>query len=184
MAPEPLRAIALSLEPATTEAFAPFGELIAAPEGEPAYRGIQAQTWHTAFASSDPVTLMYTRFGWQEPVFTKLERHRGVTQTFIALQPRAFVMVVAPPTPAGNVPDPESIRAFTIPAGGGVIIGDDVWHALDRFLFEPEPLDCVMLTSSSVQAELEAQYRNGTQPTRTDVTDYAERGLSFRLSLQ
>ncbi|MEL6965219.1 MAG: DUF2958 domain-containing protein [Pseudomonadota bacterium] len=139
---------AINVEAASTQTFAPYGEILLPPSGEPVYRGIQASTWPTGFRCDDEVRLMYTRFGWQEPVFAKLERHQGVTQTFVALAPRSFVMVVAAAT------------------------DDDVWHALDRFLLEPEPLDCLMLTSSGVQAELEAQYKNGTRPERTDVIDF------------
>jgi ureidoglycolate hydrolase len=170
------------VEPGAADAFRPFGELILPPEGEPVYRGIQPATWPTGFRCDDEVHLMYTRFGWQAPVFTRLERHRGVTQTFIALAPRAFVMVVAAPTKGDAWPAPDAIRAFLVPPGAGVIIGETVWHALDRFLLEPEPLDCLMLTSAGVQEELEAQYRGGAMPKRTDVIDFAANGLSFRLS--
>lgn len=173
----------ISVEPAEPQAFAPFGEVIAPPPGEPVFRGIQASTWPTGFACVDDVHLMYTRFGYQEPIFTKLERHRGVTQTFIPLAPRAFVMVVAPKTEGPDWPEPQALRAFLFKPGTAVIIGDAVWHALDRFLLEDEPLDCVMLTSSGVQVELEAQYRQGITPTRTDVIDYGTQGRQFRLQL-
>lgn len=172
----------IPIEPAEVSTFEPFGELLLPPPGEPVYRGIQASAWPTGFRCEDEVRLMYTRFGWQEPAFTKLERHQGVTQTFVALAPRSFVMVVAAVTPDDVWPEATSLRAFLIPPGAAVIIGDRVWHALDRFLLEPEPLDCLMLTSAGVQAELEAQYTRGTQPTRTDVVDFAERGVGFRLS--
>ncbi|MEO1091186.1 MAG: ureidoglycolate lyase [Pseudomonadota bacterium] len=168
---------------ATPAAFAPFGALIAPPAEAPTYRGIQASTWPTGFSCADPVAVMYTRFGWQEPVFSKVERHRGVTQTFVALAPRAFVVAVAAPTTSGLAPMPESLRAFLVPAGHGVIFGEEVWHALDRFLLEPEPLDCVMLTSAVVQAELEAQYRGGGAPSRTELVDFADQGARFRLAL-
>lgn len=173
----------IAIEAATPESFEPYGEILLPPSGEPTFRGIQASTWPTGFRCGDEVRLMYTRFGWQEPVFTKLERHRGVTQTFVALAPRAFVMVVARATADGVWPKSEAIRAFTVPPGAAVILGDQVWHALDRFLLEPEPLDCLMLTSGGVQAELEAYYENGTKPDRTDVIDFAERGLRFKLLL-
>ncbi|MEZ5933890.1 MAG: ureidoglycolate lyase [Alphaproteobacteria bacterium] len=173
----------LAVEPVSVTAFAPFGELLLRPEGEPSFRGIQASSWPTCFACVDGVQLMYVRFGWQEPLFTKFERHRGITQTFVALMPRRFVMVVAPPAAAGDWPDIDAVRAFLIPPGAAVIIGDGIWHALDRFLPEREALDCLMLTSAGVQAELEAQYQGGGEPRRTDVVDYAARGRQFRLDL-
>lgn len=174
---------AINVETASTENFAPYGEVLLPPSTEPVYRGIQASTWPTGFRCDDEVRLMYTRFGWQEPVFTKLERHQGVTQTFAALAPRSFVMVVAAATDDDVWPAPEALRAFLVPPGAAVIIGDHVWHALDRFLLEPEPLDCLMLTSGGVQAELEAQYKNGTKPERTNVIDFADQGLRFKLAL-
>jgi ureidoglycolate hydrolase len=172
----------IPIEPGEASSFAAYGELLLPPPGEPVYRGIQASTWPTGFRCEDEVCLMYTRFGWQEPVFTKLERHQGITQTFVALAPRAFIMVVAAATVEGVWPAEDEIRAFLIPPGAAVVIGDRVWHALDRFLLEREPLDCLMLTSAGVQAELEAQYVNGTKPTRTDVVDFADRNVRFRLS--
>lgn len=173
----------LAVEPVSIDGFAPFGEVLVQPEGGPVFKGIQASTWPTRFACVDDVQLMYVRFGWQEPQFTKFERHRGITQTFVALMPRRFVMVVAPPVAAGDWPDIDAVRAFLIPPGAAVIIGDGVWHALDRFLLEREALDCLMLTSKGVQAELEAQYRSGGKPRRTDVVDYAARRQQFRLDL-
>lgn len=172
----------IAIEPADAKAFAPYGELLLPPAGEPVYKGIQASTWPTIFRADDAVQLMYCRFGWQEHVFTKLERHRGITQTFVALAPRPFVMVVAPQTVADEMPDPKTLRAFLVPSGAAVIIGDAVWHALDRFLLEPEPLDCLMLTSAGVQVEMEAHYQHGTLPTRTDMVDFAEQSKSFRLA--
>ena len=172
----------IPIEPGEVSSFAAYGELLLPPPGEPVYRGIQASTWPTGFRCEDEVRLMYTRFGWQEPVFTKLERHHGVTQTFVALAPRAFIMVVAAPTEDDAWPEADSLRAFQVPAGAAVVIGDRVWHALDRFLLEREPLDCLMLTSAGVQAELEAHYTKGTKPTRTDVVDFADRNMRFRLS--
>ncbi len=173
----------IAVEAATAEAFAPFGELVVPPSGPPVFKGIQASSWPTGFHCADAVQVMFTRFGWQEPSFSKLERHRGVTQTFVALVPRRFVMVVAARTEGDSWPAPGQVRAFMVPPGSAVIIGDEVWHALDRFLLEPEPLDCLMLTSSGVQAELEGQYRHGTSPTRTDVIDFAEQGIGFRLEM-
>ncbi len=172
----------ITVEPGEVADFAPYGDLVLPPSDAPVYRGIQASTWPTGFRCEDEVRLMYTRFGWQTPIFSKLERHQGVTQTFVALAPRAFIMVVAAATAAGDWPEPEAIRAFLVPPGAAVVIGDRVWHALDRFLLEPEPLDCLMLTSAGVQAELEAQYQSGVKPARTDVVDFAERGMTFRLS--
>ncbi|MEZ5935642.1 MAG: hypothetical protein R3F54_27770 [Alphaproteobacteria bacterium] len=121
--------------------------LLLRPEGEPVFKGIQASSWPTCFACVDGVQLMYVRFGWQEPLFTKFERHRGITQTFVALMPRRFVMVVAPP--AADWPDKRS--APSIPPGAAVIIGDGI--ACSRpFPSEREALDCLMLTSAGVQA--------------------------------
>lgn len=171
----------IAIEPADAETFAPFGELLLPPVGEPVYKGVQASAWPTSFRSDDDMQLMYCRFGWQEHVFSKLERHRGITQTFVALAPRSFVMVVAPPTIGDEQPEPNSLRAFLVPPGNAVIIGDAVWHAIDRFLLEPEALDCLMLTSAGVQAELVAQYQSGTLPSRTDMVDFAERSMTFRL---
>jgi len=173
----------IMVEHAHGDLFAPYGELIHQPSGDPVFKGIQVSSWPTIFRCEDDVQLMLARFGWQEPCFTKMERHRGITQTFTPLAPRRFVMVVASPTADDEWPAIENIRAFMVPPGAAVIIGDSVWHALDRFLLEPEPMDFLMLTSAGVQAELEAQNRTGDPPKRTDMIDFADRDMHFRLAI-
>ncbi len=127
--------MALTLEPLTASAFAPFGDVLAGPPtpGERAYftdgltadrsgAGISLHVNHVT-----PSTLPYAA--------ARLERHPHTSQTFIPQAVSRYVVLVAGPAPDGS-PDPARLMAFWSPGSQGITYHAGVWHhgivALDR----------------------------------------------------
>ena len=117
------------------EAFAPSGEVVAAPAA-PARR----VNLGTAGRSDRVAALESTRPGAQPntAIFrcdpqalpfrvTMLERHPHSTQLFAALRSGRWLVVVAPSLPHGE-PDVPAARAFLCGAGEGINLARGVWH--------------------------------------------------------
>jgi ureidoglycolate hydrolase len=177
-----VRTIEIPLARLSAEAFAPFGHIIGAPAGAATFAATHLQAWPLAFEAAGSAELMLCRYLHQPYELTVLERHPDVTQAFIPLGDAPSVMVVAPPTGQGEVPDPTAIRAFHAPGNVGMMLRRGTWHAVTRFPVDPKGATFVMVTDRATQRELEAEKTDGTPPTRTQVVDYGERlGLAFRV---
>src|SRR5262245_19475361 len=88
----------IPVEPIAAASFAPFGELIAAPKGQPTFSGDRLEAWRVACQIDGTAELLFIRYDHQPMAFTKIEPHFAVTQCFIPLDSSRVVMVVAPPT--------------------------------------------------------------------------------------
>ena len=121
----------LSIEPLTAEAFAPFGDVIAA-RGEP--RGINygtTQRFHDLAridCNAEGGRTIVNIFRSMPPVFPfevrVMERHPLSSQAFMPLSGRPFLVVVAP---KGEF-DPAAVRAFRAAPGQGVNFTPGTWH--------------------------------------------------------
>ena len=123
------------LEPLTAAAFAPYGDVLAAPTtpGERAYYtdGL------TPDRADARVSLHVNHVLPSELPFvaTRMEHHPATSQTFMPLDASRFLVVVAGRAPDGG-PDPESLRGFWSPGTQGITYHVGVWHhgmvVLDR----------------------------------------------------
>ncbi|MCJ2096204.1 ureidoglycolate lyase [Methylobacterium sp. J-072] len=110
----------------TTEAFAPYGDLLHAPATRPRQdqAGTLQNTRSTARANlaliqSEPMDrLMPLR---------RLERHPHSNQAFLPLSVEAYVVVVAPDRDGS--PDEAKIQAFRVPGHAGINYRAGAWHA-------------------------------------------------------
>jgi len=123
----------LVVRPLTSEAFAPYGEVIsaeAAGEIERINEGYSLR--HPDLAGIDcergggrpAVSLMRTTPKPAPLKLTVMERHPLGSQAFIPLGRRPFLAVVAP---AGAF-DPDAMQAFLVRGGAGVNYRAGVWH--------------------------------------------------------
>ncbi len=120
----------LTPEPLTREAFARYGEVIAAEGTDPVAINGGAAARHHALATVDVAgaPAVISVFVVSEPAATParidlLERHPSGTQAFVPLAETSWVVVVA------DAPAPDAVRAFAVGPGQGVQIGRGVWHA-------------------------------------------------------
>jgi ureidoglycolate lyase len=127
-------AIALSLKRLTTEAFAPFGEVIAIT-AETAQRTINAgyaqrfdglARIDAAAAGGQAVLGIFRTKPRQLPFkLSVMERHQLGSQLFMPLSAQSFVVVVAV---AGPPPQPQDLHAFLVPPGQGINLARGTWH--------------------------------------------------------
>jgi len=180
-----MRVVEIPLEPLTEAAFAPFGAVVGALDAPPAVAFDTMQTWKAPFEVDGAMEMTVCRYQRQPMVFGNLERHLAVTQAFLPLGGVVCAMVVAPPTEAGEreaAPPPESLRAFRMDGGRGVVLWRGTWHALRRFPIAAPQVDVVLLTGAATQAEIERQARDGSLPSLTHEVDYRKRhGIEFRV---
>ena len=109
--------VEIALESLTADAFAPYGQLIAARDEPPVFEAAHLEAWQMEFAVDGEIELMVVRYIHQEMRWTTMERHFNITQSFMALGGAASVMMVADPTDANDrsaLPRPETVRAFMV----------------------------------------------------------------------
>ena len=112
-------------QPLTTEAFAPYGDVLVIPTVNGRYDA------DAALASTRPSARPSLGLSQRDPVspplrVTQMERHRFSSQTFLPLAPVRFLVLVAPHGADG--PDMEQAQAFLAGPGQGITYGADVWH--------------------------------------------------------
>jgi len=177
--------VEIALERLTSEAFAPFGQVIHPPAGAPDFAGPHIASWRMDFSADGAIELMVTRYRHLPFALTLMERHFTVTQGFVALGGASSVMVVAGPTAIDGrspTPEPDSLRAFYVDGSSGVMLWRGAWHALTRFPARPPGAAFALITARETQRELEREKRDGTPPKLTQVADFEKsRGIDFRV---
>jgi ureidoglycolate lyase len=180
------RFVEVSVEPISAEAFAPFGQLIAKRNGQPAFFGDGLRAWRLDCDITGTTELLFVQYDYRPMVFSKIERHFTITQCFIPLDGAAMVMVVAPltdPSDRSALPPPASVRAFLVGGDMGILLLKGVWHALNRFPVHRAAASFALITSTETQRELERQLNQGSEPELTQAVDYEQRfGVSFRIA--
>ena len=178
------RIVRIGVQPMTEEAFRPFGELLHVQDRAPDFNGITSVGWKAAFAVDGPPVMMLLSSRPEGLRFTRLERHFGVTQTFIPLGQVPSVVAVAAPTDPDDpeaIPAPEDVRGFLIDGSAGYLFKRGTWHSLDRFPLVPEPAQIVIISGLPTQTELETAPQSEWRLTQ-DV-DYAARfGVTFEFA--
>ena len=120
----------LAAEPATPEALAPFGWMLATRPDIPG-RALNFYTGElrapTQFVSDDQTELTVVRLERRHLRLTYLERHFKHTQTFVPLGDRPWLLAMAPPF-EGELPPLESIRAFRFDGRSGFCMRLGTWH--------------------------------------------------------
>lgn len=130
-----MNAMRLTTRPLNADAFAPFGEVLEAPDGPGrAY-------FDRALANRRPAASPSLSLVVKEPIAalplrsTVMERHPSSSQSFSPQDAERWLVVVAPPA-AGGGPDMARALAFLARGDQGVTYGASVWHhpfsVLDR----------------------------------------------------
>lgn len=146
------RIITLDVEPATTEALAPFGQILGSSAGAPPvpvdfYRGRVRMSYPVAFRCEHPVELTLASLSPREAEVRYMERHFQHTQTFIPLGGKPFVAVMAPPS-EGELPDIDAVRAFRFDGSAGFALHLGTWHEFPFALEEGTEMVVVLSTQT------------------------------------
>jgi ureidoglycolate hydrolase len=125
MSSNPLRVVRLTALPPTPETFAPFGELIAPSEYGKHFSPEEAQLDLTL--GQPRFYIMRSPFHGME--FSRITRHRKVTQCLGARNDRDWFIAVAPPDDSCAQPDMAAVRAFHVPGDTAIKLHRGTWHA-------------------------------------------------------
>lgn len=119
----------------TSEAFAPFGDVIEVPNV--AGRNYYADELGNLRPQAKPsLSMSYREPTHERPLKSEmLERHEFSSQTFVPVDVGRWLIVVAPHAAAGG-PDITGLRAFVATGAQGVTYKPNTWHhgltTLDR----------------------------------------------------
>lgn len=176
------RRIELEVEPLTSDAFAPYGQLIAARDGVADYARPLLDVWHIGFRSDAPLRLQIMRYHEKPLTFTRLERHLRVTEGRVPLGGAEAVLAVAGKTgpDPDDRPDPSTVRAFRFDGSCGLLFAPGVWHSLDCFPIGAPYADFVLLSDEATEQEIEA-WTGPQSGERTHVADYGPSDVAFHI---
>ena len=123
----------LIAQPLTAEAFAPFGQVIVAPE-KPGRAFLGSLIENRRDAAALDFSLTHTAASALPFEAKLMERHPLSSQAFLALDVARFLVIVAPTIEDG--PDMSRAQAFIGSAGQALVYAPATWHhgmiALDR----------------------------------------------------
>jgi len=123
----------LKVQPLNAEAFAPFGQVISAPDREPTARLEGMDYWAGVAELPDlgaSYGVGYATQAVRPFAQTCAERHMRTPELLFAVG-GDMVVAVGPPDHLDEperLPPPEHFAAFRVPEGVGVIFGPGVWH--------------------------------------------------------
>jgi ureidoglycolate lyase len=116
----------------TPESFEPFGEMLTTSGAPlPHVYGDAMDVYRTGRLESDaPVEFIVTRYRLREFRVQFLERHQRLTQTFVPLEGKPFVIAVADPGAEleNGIPRIADVHAFVVPGDAAVNLHRGTWH--------------------------------------------------------
>ena len=180
----------LKVEPMTDESFEPFGELIDVKDRPPGERIISP----LAYRAEGRTTVSALWQPFQGRTFWHLERHFGVTQSFIQLSGAPAVVAVAAPTDLEDqlaIPPPDQVRAFLIDPDKGYSFKVGTWHSLHRYVLAPPGATFAVINSDPNPSQI-VDFKDNYSLTYTDLetdenpirVDLGDKfGLTFELTL-
>lgn len=146
----------ITVETATAEALAPYGNIIGTDPSVPRlpitfYDGAVDVRVPADFESEAKPQLTVCRVQPRPMVIDYMERHPQHTQGFLPLGGKPFVVVFAPP--AEEMPQPKDLRAFRFDGSCGFLMHKDVWHEFPYAL--EADTDLVVILSEATNANLQ-----------------------------
>ncbi len=132
---EELPVFKVSLIPATPENIAEYG-LYLGPEVPnsgltiPFYKGEVLEGHNFNFEYTGTAVVRSAKILQRNPQMKWFERHLNMTQMFVPLGTKGYIMVLAPPNHAEGkqVPDLDRVKAFVFPPGVGLMLHKGTWH--------------------------------------------------------
>jgi ureidoglycolate lyase len=169
----PETTIDVPLVEASPDALADYGVMIGAEVNQPGltipfYAGAVEEGQNLDFHYRGQAVVRTARIHHRDPDITWLERHLHMSQIFVGLGSAPFAMVLGKPNHAhgARVPDLDTVAAFRIPPGHGVMIHRGTWHDFPMAFDEP----VVVLTMNSAEVvEALASQREPADMDRGDV---------------
>lgn len=152
--------------PLTSEAFAPFGQVLNGTGKDPTFANDGGtKGWDYEFQAGKPVVMLLETPPGDLHV-TSLEAHSHVSQTFIPAGGSPAVLIVAPATGACELPTADSAQAFLLDGSAGYILSVGTWHSLDRLPLTDEATRWIMITDEETHRDLPLVSQGRAEHTR------------------
>jgi ureidoglycolate lyase len=151
IADDPMTVIELTVEPATPEAIAPFGELVggaAFPAIPPTAFYSEVQTYRPTFISDEQTEIAVCALKRRPFRVRWMERHFKHTQLFLPLGGKPFVAVLAPPTDT-ELPNIAEARAFLFDGQAGLSMHIGTWHEFPFALIDDTQVVVILRRETS-----------------------------------
>jgi ureidoglycolate lyase len=176
----------LPLVPATRENTAEFGLYLGSEVPQsglaiPFYKGSVQEGYNFNFEYREQAVMRSARILKRPSQLDWLERHLHLTQLFVPLGAKGFILVLAPPnhTEGKSVPDLEKIKAFVFEPGVGFLLNLGTWH---DFPFAADGVDVTVLTANS--AEVVEALANCPEPRELFAGDVHKINIPTRLGVR
>ena len=178
----------VQVEPLTTEAFKPFGDVLSVEGRERLpinlYPGVDV--FRADFDTRRPMEWLLTRNKVREFRVVYLERYMELMQAFISLGGRPFIQVVAAPDARleDDVPACEEVKAFMVPGDVATNMSAGTWHEPPFGLVDDQ---CFLYTSHADLTEGLGADRNAKDSIaekdvdKRSITEHA--GYELRIAL-
>ncbi|KFZ22180.1 ureidoglycolate lyase [Thermotoga neapolitana] len=160
----------LEVKELSNELFKPYGSVIDPEKLEPKMKEDIFTFWDgLAEMKVDGIlTVGFLEVYERSKEFSKMERHIRTKEIFFVID-NSVIALVGKPTPDQDFPDPETVRAFLVKPGQGVLLKEGTWHWI------PYPL--------AKKARLLVLFKKGTPDEDLEIKDLLEKGLSFRINI-
>jgi ureidoglycolate lyase len=163
-------AMAITAQPLTPEAFAPFGQVLMAAGTGGAERYEFAASMDNLRADAKTNMTFIKSVVKEGPVMVgAMEKHEFSNQTFVPLNGTHYLVAVCP-TAADGGPDTAAMQVFVATGAQAVNYGVDVWHAPNTVL--TEPCEFVMLRHDD-GSPVDTETRQLETPIEVDIGDLA-----------
>jgi ureidoglycolate lyase len=140
--------------PLSAEAFAPYGDVVEAPE-RPGRAYFETSIGNLRPAALPRLWMLTKMPAGELPLrFALLERHEFSSQTFVPIDVGSWLVVVAPHAPDGG-PDVDRVEAFLAKPAQGVSYRPNVWHG-SLTVFDKVARLTVFMWLDGTQADEEA----------------------------
>jgi ureidoglycolate lyase len=160
----------LTVEPATPQSVAPFGQMLGRsgdlrPIGVSYYQGV-ATSRPVDYQCKGETELSLSCLEPRPGSVRYLERHFQHTQTFVPLAGKPFILVMAPPN-KGAMPDLDQVRALHFDGTAGFMMFVGTWH---EFPFALVPAtDLVVVLSAQTTVDLKNKSADGHEASGPDL---------------
>jgi ureidoglycolate lyase len=143
----------LKVEIATVESVKAFGSLVGSQDGVESFMSFEGtKIFRIPFDLKEESELIVCKVDRRPMKLTIMERHFKHTQTFIPMDGKPFIMILAPNT-EGPLPDRALLRAFLFKDVTGIAMHVGVWHEFP-FVLEDATQFAVVLSSQSHRSDL------------------------------
>ena len=183
-----LKIIQILAQALTAEAFAPFG-VILSPDGRERLPintyGDKLDLYRESFETDQPIGWFIAHFRKRDFSALFLERHAQLSQTFIPLGGKAFLMVVAAKDAnlENGLPTEDQIRAFVVPGLCAVQLHRSTWHE-NPFALEAE--QTLLVTSHAALTRGHQQHLDASLaqlPLDLERVWFKEQALELRVKI-